>query len=266
MAHGMNANRQNNHPSSERRYERIITTIDGKPVGCRRLVCATPSCGQEGEILDRTTDGLPPALIERRFKQKGWEVGKNAKHDFCPTCVEARTIERRQRRNSSKIKSFATISNVFPLTPRETLPQLEGEADVQATAESPQEMSRSDKRIIFAKLEEVYESEETGYKPGWSDAKVARDLGSHIPVGWVSQVREDAFGPAKDNEEVRDMLVRVGLATEAAKALLDDAKAHRKVMDTLVTNHNDLMARAREIAKTLDGLVAIATRIEKAVS
>lgn len=263
MAHGLKQDKHNGHPSSERRYDLFTIMIDRKPEKVRRLFCS--SCGQEGEIIDRTPDGLPPALIERRFKNKGWDVGKNDKHDLCPACVERIRNERRERRNGGKIKSFAAIENVFPLTPREAPPQPEERQDVQATAESPQEMSRADRRIIHAKLEEVYESEETGYRPGWSDAQVARDLGSHIPVGWVAEERERAFGPAKDNSEVRDMLGRVTDATTITRQLLEECKAHRAEAAKLVEHNNALMKRCAEIAKSLDGLIAIATRIEKAV-
>ena len=265
MAHGLNANAHNAHPSSERRFDRHIIRIDGKPIGARKLICATPSCGQEGEIPDRTTDGLPPKVIERRFVQKGWEVGKNAKHDFCPSCVEARTIERRQRRNSNKIKSFAAIDNVFPMTPRETPPQPNLGEEVQATAtESPREMSRAERRIIQTKLEDVYQDEDHGYKPGWSDAAVARDL--NVPVGWVAEERDRSFGPVKDNEEVRDMLDRVATKTAEAHALIEDVKKFRTELADVTKRGNELLAKAMDLGKDLHGLMATADRIRKVVS
>lgn len=132
-------------------------------------------------------------------------------------------------------------------------------------ANLPAGMTRMDRRIIFAKLEEVYESEETGYKPGWTDLNVAKHLGQHIPVGWVAQVREEAFGPAKDNEEIRDMLARVNTAATDASKLLEDCKKHRIEVTALVESTNALMKRAAEIGKTLDGLTAIADRIERMV-
>lgn len=131
---------------------------------------------------------------------------------------------------------------------------------------APAIMSRADRRIIHAKLEEVYEDEDKGYRAPWSDAAVARDLGDHIPIAWVAEVREQAFGPAKDNGEIRDMLDRVTKAAAEAHALLADAKAHRAEVQKMVTETNELMARATEVGKTLDGLLAIAGRIQKAVS
>jgi hypothetical protein len=264
MAHGMNANRHNAHPSSERRYERHITFIDQKPVGVRRLFCAGDDCGQQGEILDRTKDGLPPALIERRFKAKGWEVGKSEKHDYCPACVEKQRTERRQRRNRNAVKVLESVTNVFPLTPRETPLQAKGELEVQATAESVREMSKIERRTVHAKLDDVYEDEVTGYKPGWSDAAVARDL--NVPVAWVADERERAFGPVRDNAEVRDMLERVTKAAHEARVFIDECKLVRKDSAAMIERTNLLLAKGTEIGKTLDGLIAIASRIEKAVS
>lgn len=261
MAHGLRHDNHNGHPSSERKYDMHTTFIDRKPVKVRRLFCVTPSCGQQGEILDRTPDGLAPALIERRFRAKGWEVGKSEKHDFCPTCVETQRVERRQRRNRNRNND---VNNVVALTPAPTLPQPEEGNVVQATAESPREMTKVERRAVHAKLDEVYQDEEHGYRPGWSDAQVARDLS--IPVAWVADERERAFGPVKDNPEIRDMLGRVMDATTATRQLLDECKAHRAEAAKLVEHNNALMKRCAEIAKTLDGLMAIATRIERVVS
>lgn len=157
------------------------------------------------------------------------------------------------------------MGNVVTLTPATTPPQPEEGKTVQAIAESVTEMSRSDRRIIFAKLEECYHDEEHGYRAPWTDQAVAKDLGSHIPVGWVAQVREENFGPVKDNAEIRDMLVRVSIAATDARALLEEARAHRAMADTVVKSNNQLMERCTEIGKTLAGLLATADRIAKAL-
>lgn len=239
----------------------FTTFIDRKPVKVRRLFCAGESCGQQGEILDRTPDGLAPALIERRFRNKGWEVGKTEKHDFCPTCVEAQRVERRQRRNRNRNND---VSNVFPLTPAVTAPQPQEGNDVQVTAESPREMTRAERRIIQTKLEDVYKDEEHGYKPGWSDSAVARDL--NVPIAWVAEERDRSFGPAKDNEEVREMLERVATRAGEAHALIEDVKKFRAELAEVTKRGNDLLSKAMDIGKDLHGLLATADRIRKVVS
>lgn len=127
------------------------------------------------------------------------------------------------------------------------------------------ELSRADRRIIFAKLEEVYESEEAGYKSPWTDQAVARDLGSHIPVGWVAQVREENFGPLRDNAEIRGLFDRVATNVAEAKGFLDEVKAVRKEAAELVAKVNDLARRATDVGKNIEGLLATADRIERSV-
>jgi hypothetical protein len=250
MGHGNGHLRGIHSRCSDRRFEKHSIIIDTKPIACRKLFCATPGCGQQGEVLDTSASTLPSAVVERKFKQKGWEVGRDPSKDFCPSCVATRLAARRGTR-------LKPIQNVV----REdtTMPLANG-------ADTLPEMSRSDRRIIFAKLEEVYQDEEHGYTVGWTDQTVARDLGSHIPVGWVAQVREENFGPAKDNEEVRDMLARVEKSTIEAKAILAEAKKVRAEASAMVERVNGLSKQCTEIGRALEGLMAIAERIRRAVS
>ena len=57
--------------------------------------------------------------------------------------------------------------------------------------------SLEDKQVINMKLMEVYDRPEVGYKPGWSDAVVARDLG--VQKEWVADIRALMFGPHGSN-------------------------------------------------------------------
>lgn len=69
--------------------------------------------------------------------------------------------------------------------------------------ETAREMSREDKRIIFAKIHEVYG--DNSYLENWTDAKVSADLG--VPRAWVKTVRESDFGDEGSNEEIKEALV-----------------------------------------------------------
>lgn len=78
----------------------------------------------------------------------------------------------------------------------------------------PREMSRDDRRVIFAKLDEVYLDEKRGYDSGWSDHKVASDLG--VPRKWVEIIRAENFGAIGTNEDMADFLSKAEiLAAEA---------------------------------------------------
>jgi hypothetical protein len=80
-------------------------------------------------------------------------------------------------------------------------------------------MGKTERRIIFAKLNDVYLDEKVGYADDWSDAKVAQDLG--VPVEWVALVREPDFGPEITKE----------LKAAAAKSLDDlQGKIERHIL------------------------------------
>ncbi len=83
-------------------------------------------------------------------------------------------------------------------------------------AEPPQEMSREDRRCVFEKLNEVYLDEDHGYGDGWSDERVAKDLG--VPRAWVSKIRDENCGPEVGPK------AKANFAEEARK-ILDEARA-----------------------------------------
>ena len=71
-------------------------------------------------------------------------------------------------------------------------------ATVAVKAVLPREMSKDDRRLIFAQLNDVYT--DAGYSGDWTDQKVATVLG--CPRVWVVEVREEFFGTIKDNEQL----------------------------------------------------------------
>ena len=85
--------------NNEREFERRSVRIDNTPVSVKVIRCSGVDCNFEGEVIDRTFDGMPAVVLEKKFKAKGWEVGKSEKHDLCPSCVKKQQNERRQRRN-----------------------------------------------------------------------------------------------------------------------------------------------------------------------
>ena len=234
-------------------------TIDRRPHSARRIFCVTSGCGQQGELLDKVPGGMAPALIESRFQNKGWQVGRDSSDDYCPSCVATRQAERRAKR----FKSVSEIKSP-PVQPEET--KVETVMTALNGSDAPHEMSRADRRIIFSQLEECYGDETTGYKDGWSDSAVAKHLGSHIPVAWVAAVREENFGPTKDNGEVRDMLSRVEAMRQEAINLLVEAKKVRIEAAAVVEKINDLAHKSTDLTKRLDGVQATADRIKAYVS
>lgn len=136
------------------------------------------------------------ALLTRKFTERGWDVGRKASAHKCPEC-------RPQRRPAAERPVLTIVCDQ---------PQHQ-EAPVS------REMTFADRRIINAKLEEVYENDLVGYRTGWDDAKVAADLGTS--VHWVEELRAQNFGPAEGNRlvaELRAEQAELGKRLEAFRA------------------------------------------------
>ena len=126
-------------------------------------------------------------------------------------------------------------------------------------ADVPASPTPSDRRIIFAKLEEIYIDEVKGYSGNWTDEKVSRDLG--VPRAWVSEVREINFGPIRDNEQTRELILKID-------AVSAEFAAETKKVDDITTRINsdlrllqqsqgsisELRARVRELERTARAL------------
>lgn len=124
-------------------------------------------------------------------------------------------------------------------------------------AEAPKEMTRDDRRIVFAKLNDVYLGEHEGYSAGWTDAKVADDLG--VPRAWIATIREENFGPVRENE------ASVALRAELKRL----QEAHDSIIRTSLEIENDVskrMVRLRADGDRVKGeMQALAGRIDRAL-
>jgi len=152
-------------------------------------------CREEDFVVMTGRSRLPPEVILRKFSQAGWAIGKHARDDLCPACI-AKSDKRVKTMDKPATTSLAKPALVIA---------------------PPREMSRDDRRVIFAKLEEVYVSEAVGYSPGWSDDRVSKDM--NVPRAWVEKIRDENFGPIKDSEEVRKLLQAAEAASAEAKVL-----------------------------------------------
>jgi hypothetical protein len=125
-----------------------------------------------------------------------------------------------KRKVHSKAEAPMAASNVTPL---------------------PRQMTRDERRIIYAKIEEVWGSEDTGYKAPWTDKKVAEDLG--VPQAWVAMLRDENFGSKSSNpaieeqgraavEFVAELRSKAQEITATVKTLMDKADAiERRLID-----------------------------------
>ena len=152
-------------------------TIEGRgAVSSLVIVCA--KCGEEGLFQQNGFGRKPPEVAIRHFHDLGWRVGQSASKDRCPKCA-----------TKQKEKPVMKLQPEFSSQPIAA-------ATVAVKAVLPREMSKDDRRLIFAQLNDVYT--DAGYSGDWTDQKVATVLG--CPRVWVVEVREEFFGTIKDNE------------------------------------------------------------------
>jgi hypothetical protein len=191
-----------------------------------RLQC---SACPEAATLGNTDIGADKAshIVPQTFARRGWTVGKSPERDLCPACTRGR-------------RSHPVSTGAVPMAnPTLTTPSLRavpsGTVPVQvqdkAKAEPPRVMSRDERRIINAKIDEVYIDEAHGYSIGWNDDRVATDLG--VPRAWVSQMRDENFGPELNAEVVKARTETDALVAEMAK-LREDMKASAAQASTLM--------------------------------
>lgn len=208
------------------------------------IVCG--KCGESRTVHGQTM-GYATAQdqLGKKFTTGGWLVGRKPDEHRCPTCVE--NARRVRARNTNVVPIKETIPMAAPASPPP--------APARPVAEPPREMSRDERRLIFGKLNEVFLDETRGYEGGWSDKRVAEDLG--VPRAWVAAVRTENFGDVNSNEE--------------AALLVSDARAHAiKAGDLVASLRRDadaLVARARVLADQIQAeintLMKRAERIEK---
>jgi hypothetical protein len=140
---------------------------------------------------------LPPEVVVSLFSNKGWQMGKTKDQHTCQSCVS--------KRPNLKI-----------------VPKINSEDSMKTEklqVSEPRVMTREDKRIIYDKINEVYVDEKRGYDNGWSDHKLATDLG--VPRKWIEEVREDMFGPVATNPDIEEFNRSVASLSEIKIHLID---------------------------------------------
>ncbi|WP_394031242.1 MarR family transcriptional regulator [Xanthobacter autotrophicus] len=176
--------------------EMLLEPLQSKSGAWRRAhVFRCYSCGKRHEIASgKNGTEMPVQFLTKKMSQIGWHLGKRPEEDICGDCAA------KPRSAPDMTKS---IAKSFPVV----------------KVEDPRMPSFDERRLIFAKLNDVYLDEKTGYSGVWSDKKVAEDLG--VPWKWVQDIRAENFGPAGDNEAAREVVAE-------AKLLLNDIEFQRK--------------------------------------
>jgi hypothetical protein len=191
---------------------------EGRPV---RGVAVTCKCGVLTSIPLNTISGAAAdqesrrdTMIARRLDDKGWKILKNKDGHSCPGCVARH--EATKPNGVVIAKDFKNMKEYVKFDPYKvaTVP-------VRASEEPQVDLDRLNRHIILTKLVEVYLDEKSGYSPGWTDAKVATDLG--VPRSWVATLRNENFGP-EGNEDIRNAVAEVKAARDDLGRYIKDAQ------------------------------------------
>ncbi|MBB3997216.1 hypothetical protein [Aureimonas pseudogalii] len=212
----------------------ILTKMrDGRVVNASSIRCGT--CKEEGLSYSASGRPTPNRASSEKFKRMGWVVGSSQRLNRCPSC---------------RPSAISASNNNQPKIHKLDLEQIVmAKSNPPAVTEPPREMTRDDRRIIFAKLNEVYIGEDQGYSAGWSDQKISDDLGT--PKSWVERIREENFGSISTNENVMLCYKQIkelwiGIET-SQKALNADRDVFKGKMAEANANIGKLIARADEL-------------------
>jgi AraC-like DNA-binding protein len=207
------------------------------------------ACGFEGKV-PLNTHGHPSTRGEaesieaaKKFQAIGWEINSTPSKDRCPACVRAA--------KSNKGKPAERPTNGANMGAQQAKP-----IETVAHAPAPPEMSLADRRIIFAKLEDVYGTENTGYTGAWTDKTVAEDLG--VPRAWVTSIREQFFGAAGGNAVLHEQIEEARRVIAEGRKLLAEVSDLKSRIDEQQATINRLM---RDTAPLLTLVSSVEARI-----
>lgn len=192
-----------------------------------RAIC--DECGR-GEIVtcdyDRVHSGdwrPNEGQALRKIGARGWAVVKGKLH--CPTC-------------EAKRKAFRQEVNTM--------------AETKVT--EIRKPTREQKRQIIDMLEEVYDTDAGRYKGSETDVSVASVLGDGIMSGWVSDLREDLFGPDGGNGDMDALADEIRDWIKSADKTLSDLSAEHQKFIAHMRDANEAAKKVREFGNRLDAL------------
>lgn len=223
------------------------------------LICR---CGNSDDLVQPSGQFVPPASVVRHFSRRGWKVGQRPKNDRCPACNGLSYQASEDVVNDNR-EAELSKSNVEPLKPKATLKDLSQLTRELVRADAPEEPTREERRIIFAKLQDVYIDETKGYDVGWTDHKVATDLA--VPRAWVAKIRDENFGPAKDNADIRTVLGNLETLKNEMNSALKACDESRLAAQAKIDELSKNQLWAKDVVRRIEDLEKLARTLKAQV-
>jgi hypothetical protein len=187
-----------------------------------RIVCG--KCGDD-DFVSAQDMGATHPNIARKFARAGWLIGATTAADRCPACAGPSAAK--------------TVSKGLPMvkTPPATapLPALPGVAVVTPSPAAAMKITE-----VYMALSDAYDLAARGYRAGWTDERIARDLG--VSVELVAKRREQDFGPVvvdtfgPDLDELGRLLLDELAAVERLQQTFGECIARMKAADAARKN------------------------------
>ena len=105
----------------------------------------------------------------------------------------------------------------------------------------PPEMTKEDRRIIFAEIDTHYIDETRGYAHDYNDKRLADAL--KVPLAWVRKIREENFGPEKGADVDNEVSV--------LKKAVEDAQQVLKNTEDMIAKNKNIMWSIEDAQRTL---------------
>jgi len=144
-------------------------------------------CKRGDHVVDFSITGnMPPDFVAKKMMQAGWTVGSKI---ICPDC------SRKKKAPAAAPAQEEMTMATEPLPAGVELPP-------PAVGPRASPAAGKAKRLVYMALEDHYDENAKGYRPGHSDKTIATACG--ISEAAVKQIREESYGPLGEPIDVRE--------------------------------------------------------------
>lgn len=189
----------------------------------------------------------------KNFRNKGWAIGGGPRADTCPECINGMRAPKVNGHATYKPGTFAAKLQEAARKKEESVVAPQAPASSAApvvndkTAKTLKDIDRQTRRIIDAKLDEVYDLSKGGYLEGWNDKRVSQDLG--CAVEWVALVRDFGFGPETTAADLSKEVALVKAEFEKLRELKKTLQALIENIEKLDHNFNEKLNEYEKISR-----------------
>ena len=133
----------------------------------------------------------------------------------------------------------------------------DGAVKMNFDPKTPHEMTKEDRRIIFADIDLHYLDETRGYETSYDDKRIADGL--NVPLAWVRTIREENFGPER-GEAINAELDKLKAAKDDIEASISKMRALwseiNKALEAFTVRQNVLSEDAKKSHEAANALMA----------